>query len=83
MDFSLELTPDLLIAFLTLFVLEVVLGVDNVIFISILASKPPPPEQHIAHRTGQVGIDTLVKLRKKHPKDDGGHDAGCRYRPDA
>ena len=41
MDFSLEFTPDLLVVFLTLFVLEVVLGVDNVTFISILPSKLP------------------------------------------
>ena len=41
LDFSLEFTPDLVAVFLTLFVLEIVLGVDNVIFISILASKLP------------------------------------------
>jgi predicted tellurium resistance membrane protein TerC len=33
--------PEIWLAFLTLTVLEVVLGVDNVIFISILASKLP------------------------------------------
>ena len=32
-------SPDLWVAFLTLFVLEVVLGIDNVVFISILAGK--------------------------------------------
>ena len=41
MDFSLEFTPDLIAVFLTLFVLEIVLGVDNVIFISILSSRLP------------------------------------------
>jgi predicted tellurium resistance membrane protein TerC len=51
-DFSLELTPDLLIAFLTLFVLEIVLGVDNVIFISILASKLPVEQQAKARNLG-------------------------------
>jgi hypothetical protein len=40
-DFSFAFTPDLIAVFLTLFVLEIVLGVDNVIFISILASKLP------------------------------------------
>ncbi|MEE3703901.1 TerC family protein, partial [Pasteurella multocida] len=45
MDFSLEFTPDLIAVFLTLFVLEIVLGVDNVIFISILAAKLPPEQQ--------------------------------------
>jgi predicted tellurium resistance membrane protein TerC len=51
-EFSLELTPDLLIAFVTLFVLEIVLGVDNVIFISILASKLPVEQQAKARNLG-------------------------------
>lgn len=52
MEFALEFTPDLLIAFLTLFVLEIVLGVDNVIFISILASKLPVEQQARARNLG-------------------------------
>ncbi|WP_353828703.1 TerC family protein [Agromyces sp. SYSU T0242] len=52
MDFSLEFTPDLLAVFLTLFVLEVVLGVDNVIFISILAAKLPVEQQARARNLG-------------------------------
>ncbi len=52
MDFSLELTPDLASVFLTLFVLELVLGVDNVIFISILASKLPREQQAKARNLG-------------------------------
>ena len=51
-DLTFELTPDLLIAFLTLFVLELVLGVDNVIFISILASKLPVEQQAKARNLG-------------------------------
>ncbi|TGO04586.1 TerC family protein [Serinibacter arcticus] len=47
-----SLTPDLLVAFLTLFVLELVLGVDNVIFISILASKLPVEQQAKARNLG-------------------------------
>jgi predicted tellurium resistance membrane protein TerC len=39
-------------ALVTLFVLEVVLGVDNVIFISILAGKLPPEQQARARQTG-------------------------------
>ena len=35
------LTPDLIIAFLTLTFLEIVLGIDNIIFISILAGRFP------------------------------------------
>jgi predicted tellurium resistance membrane protein TerC len=46
------LTVDALIALITLTVLEVVLGVDNVIFISILANKLPASEQPRARRVG-------------------------------
>lgn len=52
MDFSLVITPDLIAVFLTLFVLEIVLGVDNVIFISILASKLPVEQQAKARNLG-------------------------------
>ena len=44
--------PETWIAFITLVVLELVLGVDNVIFISILAGKLPPAEQGRARTTG-------------------------------
>jgi hypothetical protein len=37
--------PQIWIAFFTLVVLELVLGVDNVIFISILAGKLPAEQQ--------------------------------------
>ncbi|GAA1805839.1 TerC family protein [Agromyces neolithicus] len=52
MDFSLAFTPDLIAVFVTLFVLEIVLGVDNVIFISILASKLPKEQQAKARNLG-------------------------------
>ncbi len=52
MDFTLAFTPDLVAVFLTLFVLEVVLGVDNVIFISILASRLPKEQQAKARNLG-------------------------------
>lgn len=51
-EFSLDFTPELIVAFLTLFVLELVLGVDNVIFISILASKLPVKQQALARNIG-------------------------------
>ncbi|MBE0688174.1 MAG: TerC family protein, partial [Anaerolineaceae bacterium] len=44
--------PQIWIAFLTLVALELVLGVDNVIFISILAGKLPQKIQSKARRTG-------------------------------
>lgn len=46
------LTSDGLIALATLTVLEIVLGVDNVIFISILAGKLPLQQQDRARRVG-------------------------------
>ena len=46
------LTADGLIALVTLTVLEIVLGIDNVIFISILAGKLPAGEQDRARRIG-------------------------------
>jgi predicted tellurium resistance membrane protein TerC len=45
---------DVLIALVTLTVLEVVLGVDNVIFISILSGKLPPDQQKLARRVGLI-----------------------------
>ena len=48
------LSVDGLIALVTLTVLEVVLGIDNVIFISILAGKLPPAEQNRARRIGLI-----------------------------
>lgn len=44
--------PETWIAFITLVVLELVLGVDNVIFISILAGKLPVEDQQRARTTG-------------------------------
>ena len=49
------LTADGLIALVTLTLLEVVLGIDNVIFISILAGKLPPHEQERARKIGLMG----------------------------
>ncbi len=39
-------------ALLTLVVLEVVLGIDNLIFIAIISNKLPPEQQQIARRVG-------------------------------
>src|SRR4029079_15535449 len=50
--FDAFLTTDGLIALVTLTFLEVVLGVDNVIFISILSSKLPAEQQVRARRVG-------------------------------
>jgi predicted tellurium resistance membrane protein TerC len=45
-------SPESWIALLTLTVLEIVLGIDNVIFISILAGKLPPDRQGKARKLG-------------------------------
>ena len=52
MNFDAFLSADGLIALVTLTVLEVVLGIDNVIFISILAGKLPKQLQDRARRIG-------------------------------
>jgi predicted tellurium resistance membrane protein TerC len=52
MNFDAFLTADGLVALVTLTVLEVVLGIDNVIFISILAGKLPKQDQEKARRIG-------------------------------
>ena len=43
------LNPDAWIALLTLTFLEIVLGIDNIVFISILAGKLPENQQKKAH----------------------------------
>ena len=47
--------PQVWIAFLTLTALELVLGIDNVIFISILVDKLPPAQRERARRIGLAG----------------------------
>ena len=49
-----------LIALLTLLALEIVLGIDNVIFIAILSGKLPSNQQH---RARQIGIGLAVGSR--------------------
>ena len=45
-------SPEAWIAFGTLTALELVLGIDNIIFISILVDKLPPEKREIARRIG-------------------------------
>jgi len=56
------LTADGLIALVTLTVLEVVLGIDNVIFISILAGKLPKEQQEKARRIGLIAAMVMRVL---------------------
>ena len=54
------LTPDLFIAFLTLTFLEIVLGIDNIIFISILAGRFP---EDIRKKLMQIGLFLAMIMR--------------------
>jgi predicted tellurium resistance membrane protein TerC len=50
--FEFLLSPEIWIAFFTLTALELVLGIDNIIFISILVDKLPEGETQLARRIG-------------------------------
>ena len=55
--------PETWIALVTLIALELVLGVDNVIFISILSGKLPPKDQPRARTTGiMMAVVTRILL---------------------
>ncbi len=69
------LLPSAWIALLTLTFLEIVLGVDNIVFLSIMSSKLPPDQQPKARRIGLLcamvfrilllfGISWLMQLTK-------------------
>lgn len=59
MDFL--LSPEIWIAFLTLLALEIVLGIDNIIFISILVDKLPAERQALARRLG-LGMALVMRV---------------------
>lgn len=55
--------PQIWISLVTLTALEIVLGIDNIIFISILAGKLPPDQQAKARQTGlMLALITRVLL---------------------
>ena len=53
--------PEIWIALATLTALEIVLGIDNVVFISILAGKLPPEQQARARRLG-LGLAMFIRI---------------------
>ena len=59
--FSFVSDPTAWLALLTLVVLEVVLGIDNLIFISILTNKLPKEQQSRARRLG-IGAALIMRL---------------------
>ncbi|HUH07320.1 MAG TPA: hypothetical protein VML96_05885, partial [Egibacteraceae bacterium] len=54
-------SPDIWIAFATLLVLEIILGIDNVVFISILADKLPESQRQRARLLG-LGLALVSRL---------------------
>ena len=69
------LNPDAWIALLTLTFLEIVLGIDNIIFISIVTGKLPPEKRKKATKIGMFlamfmriallfGISILIQMKK-------------------
>jgi len=55
------LQPETLISLLTLTAMEVVLGIDNVVFLSILTDKLPREQQPLARRLG-LGLALIVRI---------------------
>jgi predicted tellurium resistance membrane protein TerC len=54
-------TPEVLISLLTLTLLEIVLGIDNIIFISILSGKLPQSQQKKARQWG-LGLALITRV---------------------
>lgn len=55
MDISIFTTPEAWISLITLTFLEIVLGVDNIVFISITTDRLPVEKQHIGRKLGLAG----------------------------
>lgn len=54
-------SPENIVAFLTLLALEIVLGIDNVIFISILSGKLPASQRALGQRLG-IGLAVISRI---------------------
>jgi len=83
MSWEIFAEADTWIVLLTLIFLEIILGIDNIIFISIASSKLPPEEQKKATNVGLVlamvlriallfGISWLVRMNKPFLEIDWG-----------
>ena len=55
LDIAVLMTPEALISLVTLTFLEIVLGVDNIVFITITSNKLPRDKQHIGRKLGLAG----------------------------
>jgi len=60
MTFEMLTQPEVYVSLLTLTAMEIVLGIDNVVFISILSGKLPPSEQL---RVRRIGLSLALILR--------------------
>jgi predicted tellurium resistance membrane protein TerC len=58
---QLLLDPQAWIAFATLTALELVLGIDNIVFISILVDRLPPQRRELARRIG-LGLAMIMRI---------------------
>jgi predicted tellurium resistance membrane protein TerC len=58
---ELLLNPEVWVAFLTLLALEIVLGIDNIVFISIIVDKLPEQRQALARRLG-LGMALVMRI---------------------
>lgn len=54
-DLSIFLTPEAWISLVTLIFLEIILGVDNIVFIAITSNRLPEEKQHIGRKLGLAG----------------------------
>jgi predicted tellurium resistance membrane protein TerC len=54
-------TPELMMSLLTLTVMEIVLGIDNIIFISLLAGRLPPEQKAKARQVG-LGLAAVMRI---------------------
>jgi predicted tellurium resistance membrane protein TerC len=54
-------TPEAWISLLTLTLLEIVLGIDNIVFISILSGKLPAEQQEKARKLG-LGLAMITRV---------------------
>jgi predicted tellurium resistance membrane protein TerC len=59
--FSLAANPEAWVALVTLVVMEIVLGIDNLVFISILSNKLPPESRTKVRRIG-IGLALVMRL---------------------
>jgi predicted tellurium resistance membrane protein TerC len=61
MNLEILTQPETYLSLLTLTAMEIVLGIDNVVFISILVGKLPPARQPSARRLG-LGLALILRL---------------------